>query len=90
MVLVKMREAAKAYLRTTAEDATVTIPAFSSDCRCQATKDAGVTAGISVLRIINEPTAVAIACGLDKKDESLVRRTCSFSTLEEELLMSRC
>jgi len=67
MVLIKMRETAEAYLGTTVKDAVVTVPAYFNDSQRQATKDAGVIAGLNVLRIINEPTAAAIAYGLDKK-----------------------
>merc|ERR1712212_69857 len=67
MVLVKMKETAEAYLGQTVKDAVVTVPAYFNDSQRQATKDAGVIAGLNVLRIINEPTAAAIAYGLDKK-----------------------
>jgi len=67
MVLTKMRETAEAYLGKTVTDAVVTVPAYFNDSQRQATKDAGVIAGLNVLRIINEPTAAAIAYGLDKK-----------------------
>ncbi|KAI0980815.1 hypothetical protein GJ496_006430 [Pomphorhynchus laevis] len=67
MVLVKMKEIAEAYLSKTINDAVVTVPAYFNDSQRQATKDAGTIAGLNVLRIINEPTAAAIAYGLDKK-----------------------
>merc|ERR1712183_923123 len=67
MVLLKMKEAAEAYLGKTVTDAVVTVPAYFNDSQRQATEDAGAIAGINVLRIINEPTAAAIAYGLDKK-----------------------
>ncbi|KAL6450922.1 SSA1 Heat shock protein SSA1 [Candida maltosa Xu316] len=67
MVLVKMKEIAEGYLGTTVKDAVVTVPAYFNDSQRQATKDAGLIAGLNVLRIINEPTAAAIAYGLDKK-----------------------
>ena len=67
MVLVKMKETAEAYLGQKVTDAVVTVPAYFNDSQRQATKDAGVIAGLNVLRIINEPTAAAIAYGLDKK-----------------------
>ena len=67
MVLIKMKETAESYLGKTVEDAVVTVPAYFNDSQRQATKDAGTIAGINVLRIINEPTAAAIAYGLDKK-----------------------
>ena len=62
-----MKETAEAYLGKTVKDAVVTVPAYFNDSQRQATKDAGVIAGLNVLRIINEPTAAAIAYGLDKK-----------------------
>jgi len=67
MVLTKMKETAEAYLGTPVKDAVVTVPAYFNDSQRQATKDAGVISGLNVLRIINEPTAAAIAYGLDKK-----------------------
>ena len=67
MVLIKMRETAEAYLNKKVKDAVVTVPAYFNDSQRQATKDAGAIAGLNVLRIINEPTAAAIAYGLDKK-----------------------
>lgn len=69
MVLTKMRETAEAYLGETVNNAVVTVPAYFNDSQRQATKDAGLIAGLNVLRIINEPTAAAIAYGLDKKIE---------------------
>lgn len=68
MVLTKMKETAEQYLGTTIKDAVITVPAYFNDSQRQATKDAGLIAGLNVLRIINEPTAAAIAYGLDKKD----------------------
>ena len=70
MVLTKMKETAEAYLGKNVKDAVVTVPAYFNDSQRQATKDAGVIAGLNVLRIINEPTAAAIAYGLDKKKAS--------------------
>merc|ERR1711975_13851 len=67
MILTKMKETAEAYLGTKINDAVVTVPAYFNDSQRQATKDAGSIAGLNVLRIINEPTAAAIAYGLDKK-----------------------
>ncbi|VDN99860.1 unnamed protein product [Rodentolepis nana] len=67
MVLLKMKETAEAYLGKTVKDAVITVPAYFNDCQRQATKDAGAISGLNVLRIINEPTAAAIAYGLDKK-----------------------
>jgi L1 cell adhesion molecule like protein len=70
MVLVKMREVAQAYLGKDVNTAVITVPAYFNDSQRQATKDAGVIAGLEVMRIINEPTAAAIAYGLDKKSSS--------------------
>jgi len=67
MVLTKMKDTAEAYLGSTINDAVITVPAYFNDSQRQATKDAGVISGLNVLRIINEPTAAAIAYGLDKK-----------------------
>nr|XP_034179385.1 heat shock 70 kDa protein cognate 4-like isoform X1 [Osmia lignaria] len=67
MVLTKMKEIAEAFLGKTVTDAVITVPAYFNDSQRQATKDAGAIAGLNVLRIINEPTAAAIAYGLDKK-----------------------
>ncbi|GJQ74776.1 hypothetical protein Trydic_g5622, partial [Trypoxylus dichotomus] len=66
MVLVKMKETAEAYLGSPVRDAVITVPAYFNDSQRQATKDAGVIAGLNVMRIINEPTAAALAYGLDK------------------------
>ncbi len=68
MVLQKMKETAEAYLGEKVEQAVITVPAYFNDAQRQATKDAGKIAGLEVLRIINEPTAAALAYGLDKKD----------------------
>ncbi|ONL96610.1 Heat shock cognate 70 kDa protein 2 [Zea mays] len=70
MILNKMKETAEAYLGTTIKNAVVTVPAYFNDSQRQATKDAGVISGLNVMRIINEPTAAAIAYGLDKKSSS--------------------
>jgi len=69
MVLSKMKETAESFLGEKITDAVVTVPAYFNDSQRQATKDAGVIAGLNVLRVINEPTAAAIAYGLDKKTE---------------------
>jgi len=69
MILTKMKETAEAFLGETVTDAVITVPAYFGDSQRQATKDAGVIAGLNVLRIINEPTAAAIAYGLDNKCE---------------------
>jgi len=68
MVLIKMKEIAESYLGKKCSNAVVTVPAYFNDAQRQATKDAGTIAGLNVQRIINEPTAAAIAYGLDKKD----------------------
>ncbi|CAD7976323.1 unnamed protein product [Amoebophrya sp. A25] len=69
LVLVKMKETAENYLGKTVNHAVITVPAYFSDAQRQATKDAGTIAGLNVMRIINEPTAAAIAYGLDKQAE---------------------
>ena len=69
MVLVKMKEIAEAYVGCPIMDAVITVPAYFNDSQRQATKDAGVIAGLNVMRIINEPTAAAIAYGLEKKSD---------------------
>ena len=68
MVLGKMKEVAESYLGKKVTHAVVTVPAYFNDNQRQATKDAGIIAGLNVLRIVNEPTAAAIAYGLDKTD----------------------
>ncbi|KAI9512142.1 heat shock protein 70 [Russula earlei] len=73
MVLGKMKETAEAYLGKKVTHAVVTVPAYFNDAQRQATKDAGTIAGLQILRIINEPTAAAIAYGLDKKSKSETR-----------------
>jgi molecular chaperone DnaK len=72
MVLMKMKQTAEDYLGETVTDAVVTVPAYFNDSQRQATKDAGKIAGLNVLRIINEPTAAALAYGLDKKKEEKI------------------
>jgi len=70
MVLTKMKETAEDYLGQKVTDAVITVPAYFNDSQRQATKDAGVIAGLNVMRIINEPTAAALAYGLDLKDRT--------------------
>jgi len=70
MVLTKMKETAEAYLGKKVNNAVVTVPAYFNDAQRQATKDAGTISGMNVMRIINEPTAAAIAYGLDKKGQA--------------------
>ncbi|MDR3586391.1 MAG: molecular chaperone DnaK [Desulfosporosinus sp.] len=72
MVLQKLKTDAEAYLGQTVTQAVITVPAYFTDAQRQATKDAGAISGLEVLRIINEPTAAALAYGLDKKDDSTV------------------
>lgn len=71
-ILQKMKETAESYLGATVTQAVITVPAYFNDSQRQATKDAGKIAGLEVLRIINEPTAAALAYGLDKKDGGMV------------------
>ena len=85
MVLVKMKETAQAYCGEEVSDAVITVPAYFNDSQRQATKDAGVIAGLNVLRIINEPTAAAIAYGLNNDD--LQKKMFLFLILVEALLM---
>ncbi|NQV42152.1 MAG: molecular chaperone DnaK [Candidatus Marinimicrobia bacterium] len=72
MVLQKMKQTAEEYLGEKVEDAVITVPAYFNDSQRQATKDAGKIAGLNVLRIINEPTAAALAYGLDKKNDETI------------------
>jgi L1 cell adhesion molecule like protein len=72
MVLTKMKETAEDYLGKTVTSAVITVPAYFNDSQRQATMDSGAIAGLNILRIINEPTAAAIAYGLDKKVHKLV------------------
>jgi len=78
MVLVKMKEIAESYLGKEVKHAVVTVPAYFNDSQRQATKDAGTIAGLDVLRIINEPTAAAIAYGLDKVEDGRERNVLIF------------
>merc|ERR1711871_1535195 len=71
MILTKMKETAESYLGGDVKNAVVTVPAYFNDAQRQATKDAGQICGLNVLRIINEPTAAAIAYGLDKVNEDV-------------------
>merc|ERR1712070_206209 len=71
-ILRKLKEDAEAYLGETVEKAVITVPAYFNDAQRQATKDAGKIAGLEVLRIINEPTAAALAYGLDKKETKII------------------
>ncbi|KAL6744057.1 chaperone protein DnaK [Ancylostoma duodenale] len=71
-VLMKMKETAENYLGTTVHNAVVTVPAYFNDSQRQATKDAGQIAGLNVLRVINEPTAAALAYGLEKTEDKII------------------
>ncbi|VDM56063.1 unnamed protein product [Angiostrongylus costaricensis] len=71
-VLMKMKETAENYLGTTVHNAVITVPAYFNDSQRQATKDAGQIAGLNVLRVINEPTAAALAYGLDKTEDKII------------------
>ncbi|KAJ7762139.1 heat shock protein 70 family [Mycena metata] len=75
MILLKMKETAEAYLGTPVKDAVLTVPAYFNDSQRQATKDAGTISGLNILHIINEPTAAALAYGLDKKFAGAGKRT---------------
>ena len=88
MILTKMKEIAESFLGTKVTDAVVTVPAYFNDAQRQATKDAGIIAGLNVLRIINEPTAAAIAYGLDKKskEENVLIFDCGGGTHDVSLL----
>src|SRR5438105_3527184 len=72
MILTKLKEAAEAHLGTKVTEAVITVPAYFNDSQRQATKDAGKIAGLDVKRIINEPTAAALAYGLDKKKDETI------------------
>merc|ERR1719392_272234 len=78
MILTKMKETAEQYLGKTVNNAVVTVPAYFNDSQRQATKDAGIIAGLNVKRIINEPTAAAIAYGLDKAGDGQHRKVLIF------------
>jgi molecular chaperone DnaK len=72
MILQKLKQAAEEYLGTTVSKAVITVPAYFNDAQRQATKDAGQIAGLEVMRIVNEPTAAALAYGLDKKKDETI------------------
>jgi molecular chaperone DnaK len=72
MILQKLKQAAEEYLGTTVDKAVITVPAYFNDAQRQATKDAGQIAGLEVMRIVNEPTAAALAYGLDKKKDETI------------------
>src|SRR5258707_7635014 len=74
MILMKMKQTAEDYLGEPVSDAVITVPAYFSDTQRQATKDAGRIAGLNVLRIINEPTAAALAYGLEKQKQGTAEK----------------
>jgi L1 cell adhesion molecule like protein len=89
MVLTKMKQTAEAYLGCDVKDAVITVPAYFNDSQRQATKDAGVIAGLNVLRIINEPTAACLAYGLDKKkagEQNIIIFDCGGGTHDVSLI----
>lgn len=89
MVLTKMKQTAEAYLGSEVKDAVITVPAYFNDSQRQATKDAGTIAGLNVLRIINEPTAAALAYGLDKKktgEQNIIVFDCGGGTHDVSLI----
>ena len=89
MVLTKMRQTAEAHLGCEVKDAVITVPAYFNDSQRQATKDAGIIAGLNVLRIINEPTAAALAYGLDKKmttEQNVIIFDCGGGTHDVSLI----
>ena len=71
-ILRKLKEDAESFLGETVDQAVITVPAYFNDAQRQATKDAGKIAGLEVLRIINEPTAAALAYGLDRKESGII------------------
>jgi len=90
MILQKLKKTAEDYLGETVEDAVITVPAYFDDAQRQATKDAGRIAGLNVLRIINEPTAAALAYGLDKKkDEKIAVYDLGGGTFDISILRNR-
>ncbi|VDK62893.1 unnamed protein product [Onchocerca ochengi] len=89
MVLGKMKEIAEAYLGKEVKHAVVTVPAYFNDAQRQATKDAGTIAGLNVVRIINEPTAAAIAYGLDKKEGKFFTNFMGFKKIMVSVLSER-
>src|SRR5258706_8853726 len=72
MILQKLKQSAEDYLGSKVEQAVITVPAYFNDAQRQATKDAGKIAGLEGLRIVNEPTAAALAYGLDKKKDEII------------------
>merc|ERR1712230_107150 len=91
MVLTKMKETAENYLGKEVKHAVITVPAYFNDAQRQATKDAGTIAGLEVLRIINEPTAAALAYGLDKnktpnEEKTILIFDCGGGTFDCSLL----
>ena len=89
MILTEMASVASNYLGETVKDAVITVPAYFNDSQRQATKDAGVIAGLNVLRIINEPTAASLAYGLDKKNNQAQQNVLILIVVEAHSI-SRC
>ncbi len=86
MILQKLKADAEAYLGSTVTDAVITVPAYFTDAQRQATKDAGKIAGLNVQRIINEPTAAALAYGVDKEDQKIMVFDLGGGTFDVSLL----
>ncbi|MBQ7829509.1 MAG: Hsp70 family protein, partial [Clostridia bacterium] len=86
MILQKLKADAEAYLGSTVTDAVITVPAYFTDAQRQATKDAGQIAGLNVQRIINEPTASALAYGVDKEDQKIMVFDLGGGTFDVSLL----
>ncbi|MBR3978238.1 MAG: Hsp70 family protein, partial [Oscillospiraceae bacterium] len=86
MILQKLKSDAEAYLGTSVSQAVITVPAYFTDAQRQATKDAGKIAGLEVLRIINEPTAAALAYGVDKEDQKIMVFDLGGGTFDVSLL----
>ena len=86
MILQKLKADAEAYLGATVTDAVITVPAYFTDAQRQATKDAGKIAGLNVQRIINEPTAAALAYGVDKEDQKIMVFDLGGGTFDVSLL----
>ena len=86
MILQKLKADAEAYLGSTVTDAVITVPAYFTDAQRQATKDAGKIAGLNVERIINEPTAAALAYGIDKEDQKIMVFDLGGGTFDVSLL----
>ena len=88
-ILQKMKETAEAYLGETVTEAVITVPAYFNDSQRQATKDAGKIAGLEVLRIINEPTAAALAYGLEQEEGTAPSRSTTWAAAPSTSRSSR-